>query len=162
MWPHITAEDIIRHVDGMCSKTSVLRGQLLGEVVLPLPTGTDWMEHSNTFEMQDLTLFFFILEVVITVYEPLIMCYRFFNRCSNYDRVLAHTIETHVINWTSLIQKIVKEDSSDLVKTFCNPCPNVEFKFWASRLSNIQNIYNQVFSPSPAPKDCFSVACFYI
>uniref|UniRef100_A0A3P8V3P1 Dynein axonemal heavy chain 11 n=1 Tax=Cynoglossus semilaevis TaxID=244447 RepID=A0A3P8V3P1_CYNSE len=119
MWPHITAEDIIRHVDGMCSKTSVLRGQLLGEVVLPLPTGTDWMEHSNTFEM-----------------------------CSNYDRVLAHTIETHVINWTSLIQKIVKEDSSDLVKTFCNPCPNVEFKFWASRLSNIQNIYNQLQGPT--------------
>ncbi|KAG7460463.1 dynein heavy chain 11, axonemal-like isoform X1, partial [Solea senegalensis] len=66
---------------------------------------------------------------------------------NNYDRVLAHTIETQVIIWASLIQKILKENSSDLLMTGCNPGPTVELKFWASRMSNIQNIYHQLQSP---------------
>ncbi|TKS81941.1 Dynein heavy chain 17, axonemal [Collichthys lucidus] len=55
--------------------------------------------------------------------------------------------ETQVINWTNLIQKILKEDSSDLLMAGCNPGPNEELKFWASRTSNIQNINHQLQSP---------------
>uniref|UniRef100_A0A7N8XYV6 Dynein axonemal heavy chain 11 n=1 Tax=Mastacembelus armatus TaxID=205130 RepID=A0A7N8XYV6_9TELE len=69
------------------------------------------------------------------------------NMYSNYDRALAHTIETHVINWSGLIERILKEDSSDLLLTGCNPGPNVELNFWASRKSNIENIYRQLQSP---------------
>nr|XP_020468391.1 dynein heavy chain 11, axonemal-like isoform X3 [Monopterus albus] len=119
MWPNLMSEDIIRHVERMCWKTSVLREQVIGKTVLPIPNVTDWMENSCSI----------------------------FKLYGNYDRALAHTIETQVINWTSLIQKILKEDSSDLLSTGCNPGPVVELKFWASRKSNIQNIYHQLQSP---------------
>ncbi|XP_071325394.1 dynein axonemal heavy chain 11 isoform X2 [Trachinotus anak] len=119
MWPNLMSEDIIRHVESMCNISSVVRGQVLGKTVLPIPTVTDWMENSHsTFKMYN-----------------------------NHDRALAHTIETQVINWTNIIQKILKEDSSDLLMTGCNPGPNVELKFWASRKSNIENIYHQLQSP---------------
>ncbi|XP_049439851.1 dynein axonemal heavy chain 11 [Epinephelus fuscoguttatus] len=119
MWPNLMSEDIIRHVENMWSKTSVVRGQVLGKCVLPIPTVTDWMEDSySTLKMYN-----------------------------NYDRALAHALETQVINWTNLIQNILKEDSSDLLVTGCNPGPSAELMFWASRKSNIQNIYHQLQSP---------------
>ncbi|XP_023280705.1 dynein heavy chain 11, axonemal-like [Seriola lalandi dorsalis] len=120
MWPNLMSEDIIRHVENICSITSVVQGQVLGKTVLPVPTATDWMENS---------------------YSIFKMLY------NNHDRTLAHAIETQVINWTNLIQKILKEDSSDLFMTGCNPGPDIELKFWASRKNNVQNIYHQLQSP---------------
>ncbi|XP_056236518.1 dynein axonemal heavy chain 11 isoform X2 [Seriola aureovittata] len=119
MWPNLMSEDIIRHVENICSITSVVQGQVLGKTVLPVPTATDWMENS----------------------------YSIFKMYNNHDRTLAHAIETQVINWTNLIQKILKEDSSDLFMTGCNPGPDIELKFWASRKNNVQNIYHQLQSP---------------
>ncbi|XP_043973511.1 dynein axonemal heavy chain 11 isoform X1 [Gambusia affinis] len=120
MWPTLISEDISRHVESMCSMTSVVQGQVLGKTILPIPTTTGWMEKSyNRFKM----------------YE-------------NYDRTLAHTIETQVIIWSSLIQKMLKQDSSDLLQSGCNPEPSIEIKFWASRKSNLEGIHHQLQSPS--------------
>ncbi|KAI9536522.1 hypothetical protein NQZ68_032317 [Dissostichus eleginoides] len=66
---------------------------------------------------------------------------------NNYDRALAHAIESQVINWSNIIQKILKEDSSDLLITGSNPGPDAELKFWASRKANIQNVCDQLQSP---------------
>lgn len=46
MWPNLMSEDIIQHTERMCSKTTVVQGQVLGETVLPIPTVTDWIENS--------------------------------------------------------------------------------------------------------------------
>uniref|UniRef100_A0A671UPK5 Dynein axonemal heavy chain 11 n=1 Tax=Sparus aurata TaxID=8175 RepID=A0A671UPK5_SPAAU len=116
MWPNLMSEDIIRHVESICSKTSVVQGQVLGKTVLPIPATTDWIENS----------------------------YKAFKMYNNYDRALAHAIETQVINWTNLIQKTLKEDSSDILLTGCNPGPDAELKFWASRQSNILICTNQI------------------
>ncbi|KAM4581026.1 dynein axonemal heavy chain 11 [Odontesthes bonariensis] len=119
MWPNLMSEDIIRHVESMCGKTSVVQGQVLGKIVLPIPTAADWIEKSyNTFKMRD-----------------------------SYDRALAHAIETQVISWSNMIQRILKEDSSDLPMTGCYPLPNAELKFWASRKNNIESIHHQLQSP---------------
>uniref|UniRef100_A0A3B4AB83 Dynein heavy chain tail domain-containing protein n=1 Tax=Periophthalmus magnuspinnatus TaxID=409849 RepID=A0A3B4AB83_9GOBI len=64
-----------------------------------------------------------------------------------YDRSLTHTIETHIINWTNQIHKTLMEDSADIMKTGSNPGPWAELKFWASRKSNIESIYQQLQSP---------------
>ncbi|KAM9852522.1 dynein axonemal heavy chain 11 [Aulostomus maculatus] len=121
VWPTLLSEDIIRNAECVCSKTKVVRGQVLGRSFLPVPTATDWIENvSSTSKM----------------YKNIL-----------YDRTLAHAIETQIINWTNLIQKILKEDSSDLLMAGCNPGPDTELKFWASRKSNIQNIYDQLQSP---------------
>ncbi|KAM9310019.1 dynein axonemal heavy chain 11 [Pholidichthys leucotaenia] len=119
MWPKLMSEDILRHVESMCSKISVVEGQALAKMVLPIPSAMNWMtKMHNTFEMNE-----------------------------NYDRALAHAIETQVINWANLIQKILKEDSSHLLMTECNPGPNAELKFWNSRKNNIESIYQQLQSP---------------
>ncbi|XP_034084207.1 dynein heavy chain 11, axonemal [Gymnodraco acuticeps] len=118
-WPTLLSEDIIRHVENMCSKTSVVQGQVLGKSVLPIPAATDWVENAfSNFKMYN-----------------------------NYDRALAHAIESQVINWSNIIQKILKEDSSDLLITGSNPGPDAELKFWASRKANIQNVCDQLQSP---------------
>ncbi|KAM6995333.1 dynein axonemal heavy chain 11 [Tautogolabrus adspersus] len=119
MWPNLMSEDIIRHVERMCCKTSVIQGQVLGKTILPVPSATDWTENSNSS----------------------------IKMCNNYDRALAHAIETLIINWTNVIQNILKEDSSDVIMTGCNPGRNAELTFWASRKNNIQDIYHQLQSP---------------
>lgn len=71
------------------------------------------------------------------------------HRYNTYDRNLAHAIETQVINWTNLIQKILKEDSSDRTpKADWHPGPSAELKFWSSRASNLKHIHLQVNTPS--------------
>ncbi|XP_028983813.1 dynein axonemal heavy chain 11 isoform X2 [Betta splendens] len=117
-WPNLMSEDLLRHVESMYHKTSVVQGQFLGKTVLPIPKATAWMENSCN-----------------TLY-------------GHYDRALAHAIESQVIDWTNLIQKVLQEDSSDLFMMGCNPVPIKELKFWSSRKCNIQNIYNQLQSPS--------------
>ncbi|XP_054638441.1 dynein axonemal heavy chain 11 isoform X2 [Dunckerocampus dactyliophorus] len=118
-WPHLLSEDITRNAESICSKTSVVRQRAMGESVLPIPSATVWLENvSSTFKMY-----------------------------GNYDRALAHNIETHVSNWTNQIHKMLKEDSSDILLHSCNPGPSAELKFWASRKSNIQSIYHQLQSP---------------
>lgn len=46
MWPNLMSEDMILHVENMCSKTSVVRGQTTGEIVLPISMKIDWIENS--------------------------------------------------------------------------------------------------------------------
>lgn len=75
------------------------------------------------------------------------MCISTYSRYGNYNRALAHAIESQVIAWTNLMEKILMEDSLDLFKTDCNPVPSKELRFWSSRKCNLQNIYNQVTSP---------------
>ncbi|XP_030605544.1 dynein heavy chain 11, axonemal [Archocentrus centrarchus] len=118
-WPSLISEDILRHVEFMCSQSSVVQGQVVGRTVLPVPVAGDWMEKSPSS----------------------------FEKHANYDRAVAHAVETQVINWTNLIQKILKEDSSDVLMAGCNPGPSAELKFWASRKNNIESIYHQLQSP---------------
>ncbi|XP_068613056.1 dynein axonemal heavy chain 11 [Brachionichthys hirsutus] len=119
MWPRLMSADIVQHVERVCHRMLFVRGQVVGKTVLPIPTVTDWIENAyNTCEMYN-----------------------------NHDRALSHVMETLVINWTSLIQKILKEDSSDQIMTGSNPGPKAELKFWTSRKSNMQNIYHQLQSP---------------
>lgn len=48
MWPNLMSEDVARHVESMCSITSVVQGQVLGKTVLPMPSATDRMETSHS------------------------------------------------------------------------------------------------------------------
>ncbi|XP_034030917.1 dynein heavy chain 11, axonemal [Thalassophryne amazonica] len=119
MWPNVIAEDFLHQFERVSSKTSVVQGHILGKTVLPLPTAAMWMKRScNVFKMYD-----------------------------SYDRNLAHVIESQVVSWTNLVQRVLNEDSSDFLVTGCNPGPNEELKFWASRKTNLHNIYKQLQSP---------------
>lgn len=51
MWPNLMSQDVVQHVESVCSKTSVVQGQILGKTILPIPATTDWMEKSFLFRM---------------------------------------------------------------------------------------------------------------
>uniref|UniRef100_A0A672ZPD5 Dynein, axonemal, heavy chain 11 n=1 Tax=Sphaeramia orbicularis TaxID=375764 RepID=A0A672ZPD5_9TELE len=70
------------------------------------------------------------------------------NAYSNFKISLAHSFETQIIMWSNLIQKILKEDSSDLLAMGCSPGPSAELNFWASRKSNLKSVYHQLLSPT--------------
>lgn len=46
MWPNLLSDDILRHVERLCSETSVVQGWAFGRTVLPIPTATNWIENS--------------------------------------------------------------------------------------------------------------------
>lgn len=58
-----------------------------------------------------------------------------------------HAVESMVINWAHLIQKVLKEDSAGLILKGMNPGPITELDFWRSRKNNIENIHQQVCVP---------------
>ncbi|XP_061632559.1 dynein axonemal heavy chain 11 isoform X3 [Phyllopteryx taeniolatus] len=118
-WPQLLSEDVTQNARSICSKTSVVRRRALGKSVLAVPPDTDWIGNASSSSKM----------------------------YGNYDRALAHNIETQVSNWTNLIQRLLKEDSSDILLTGSNPGPDAELRFWASRKSNIQSIYQQLQSP---------------
>lgn len=106
-----------------------------------------WKMHSATSKCKKIRPFLFCIWITITVIINKHSTCVFTHRYNNYDRALAHAIESQVINWSNIIQKILKEDSSDLLITGSNPGPDAELKFWASRKANIQNVCDQVCSP---------------
>lgn len=55
-----------------------------------------------------------------------------------------HAVESMVINWAHLIQKVLREDSAELIFKGLNPGPNAELDFWRSRKNNIENLHEQV------------------
>ncbi|RVE62582.1 hypothetical protein OJAV_G00158270 [Oryzias javanicus] len=116
-WPSLMSEDLIRNVESVHSKTSIVQGWALGKIVLPIPTSADWIAHSySQFEMD-----------------------------GSYGRALGHAIETHIINWSCLIQDVLKTDSPELLSF--NPGPKAELEFWSSRMNNLESIYHQLQSP---------------
>lgn len=55
-----------------------------------------------------------------------------------------HAVESMVINWAHLIQKVLKEDSAQLILKGLNPGPSIELDFWRARKNNIEYINEQV------------------
>ncbi|XP_062322712.1 dynein axonemal heavy chain 11 isoform X2 [Osmerus eperlanus] len=119
MWPNLMSQDISRHVEHMRNKTSVVRGHFLGKTILPIPTATAGIEGSQSnVKMPD-----------------------------SFDRTVVHAIESMVISWTHLIQKVLKEDSSEHLLQGLNPGPSAELNFWITRNANMHNIHQQLQSP---------------
>uniref|UniRef100_A0AAR2JLJ5 AAA+ ATPase domain-containing protein n=1 Tax=Pygocentrus nattereri TaxID=42514 RepID=A0AAR2JLJ5_PYGNA len=116
-WPSVISQDVTRHVETLSSKVTVVNGEIHGRTVLPVTAVTERLERRPAADIsQD---------------------------CHD-GRTVMHAIESMVINWTHLIQKVLKEDSAELILKGLNPGPGAELHFWRSRKKNIQNIYDQV------------------
>ncbi|RXM32245.1 Dynein heavy chain 11, axonemal [Acipenser ruthenus] len=118
-WPHFISQDVNRHVENLKSKVSVVKGQVIGRTVLPIPTITD--------RIRD-------------VQEDCI-------KQDHYDRTVVHAIESMVISWTHQIRDVLKEDSAQPLLQGLNPGPRTELDFWKARLENMLSIYEQLQSP---------------
>ncbi|XP_035386791.1 dynein heavy chain 11, axonemal isoform X1 [Electrophorus electricus] len=116
LWPNVISQDVTQHIESLSNKVSVVKGQVYGKTVLPVPAVAGKTEDS--------------LESFLR------------------PRTAVHAVESMVINWTRLIQKVLKEDSADLILKGLNPEPMTELDFWRSRKKNIENIYEQIQSPA--------------
>ncbi|XP_051731342.1 dynein axonemal heavy chain 9-like isoform X1 [Ctenopharyngodon idella] len=63
------------------------------------------------------------------------------------DRSLIYSMETVVIDWTNLVYKVLKKDSSDLLLEGKNPTPHAELSFWKNRFADLQGIHSQLQAP---------------
>ncbi|XP_072536739.1 dynein axonemal heavy chain 11 [Salminus brasiliensis] len=121
-WPNVISQDVTRHIESLSSKVTVVKGQIHGRTVLPVTAVTERIDGcpAATVRLQD---------------------------CHD-GRTGMHAFESMVISWTHLIQKVLKEDSAELILKGRNPGPGAELHFWRSRTKNIQSIYDQLQSPA--------------
>lgn len=70
------------------------------------------------------------------LFEIFHLHFRWYDFCSlpHVDRSLIYSMETVVIDWTNLVYKVLKKDSSDLLLEGKNPTPHAELSFWKNRL----------------------------
>ncbi|XP_066570660.1 dynein axonemal heavy chain 11 [Amia ocellicauda] len=119
-WPYFISQDVSRHVENLKNKVSVVKGQVFGRTILPIPTVTATIGDAprDNINMQD---------------------------C--HDRTLVHTIESMVIKWTHQVRDVLKEDSAAPLLKGLDPGPRTELDFWHSRRENLHNIHEQLQSP---------------
>nr|XP_055065627.1 dynein axonemal heavy chain 11 isoform X2 [Misgurnus anguillicaudatus] len=120
IWPRTISQDVMKHIENLQSKMSVVRGQLYGKTILPFPAISDWLDRCE--------------EETITLQD-------------SHNRAGIYAIESMVISWTHMIHKVLKEDSGDLIVKGLNPGPQAELDFWSSRKTNIQSIHEQLQNP---------------
>ncbi|XP_041102237.1 dynein heavy chain 11, axonemal-like [Polyodon spathula] len=118
-WPHFISQDVNRHVENLKSTVCVVKGQVVGRTVLPIPTITDRIGDAQ---------------------EDCI-------KQDHYDRTVVHAIESMVISWTHQIRDVLKEDSAQPLLQGLNPGPRTELDFWKARLENMLSIHEQLQSP---------------
>lgn len=44
LWPNVISQDVTRHIENLSNKVSVVKGQVYGKTVLPLPAVTERIE----------------------------------------------------------------------------------------------------------------------
>nr|XP_006007896.1 PREDICTED: dynein heavy chain 11, axonemal [Latimeria chalumnae] len=121
-WPYFISQDVERHVENMKNKVYIMKGQVLGRTLLPVPT---------------------VVTKIISYQADDNL-----NKQDGYDRSVLHSIETMVISWTHQIQDILKKDSAQPLLQGLNPGPQAEVEFWETRKENMLGIYEQLQTAS--------------
>nr|XP_006635186.1 PREDICTED: dynein heavy chain 9, axonemal isoform X1 [Lepisosteus oculatus] len=122
-WPHVVSQDIKRHIHALKNNVFVVAGQVRGKTLLPLPAGSEKVEHA-AYEREksgDLA-----------------------------DKSIVHSIESIVIEWSHQIREVLKKDSSEPLLEGKNPTPHIEMQFWKNRYTNLECIYDQLKSAKVA------------
>ncbi|KAF4519850.1 hypothetical protein B566_EDAN005192, partial [Ephemera danica] len=117
-WPVAVAQDVRRHVHSLKSTVYQVKGQVSGQTVLPMPVGVERVHEAER-------------QLTSSGGEVV-------------DLYLKSAIEGVVIKWATQINDVLTEDSSQAFLGSQTPTPAVEIHFWNARLSNLENIYDQL------------------
>jgi len=63
------------------------------------------------------------------------------------DGEMKNSLEAIVLKWSDQIDTVLKDDVSSLFKNGPHPLPIALFSYWTSRLSNLENIFDQLRDP---------------
>ncbi|CAH1258196.1 DNAH17 [Branchiostoma lanceolatum] len=133
-WPTVVSQDVLRHVHNLKSQVYVVGGQVKGKTLLPLPEGAEKIEDAaepdDGYDSREGS------PHEDDFYED------------NYtNRVLLHSLESMIIDWSHQIREVLKKDSAAPLLAGLHPGPDVEITFWNSRCSNLECIYEQLRQP---------------
>lgn len=122
-WPEVIAKDVYKHVYSLKSTVYQVKGQVSGQTVLPLPVGID-----KVHEVEKL-----LIE----------------SNGEICDLYLKSAIEGVTIKWSTQINDVLNNDSSDKQHHSSgnnneHPLPTDELQFWSLRYKNLQYIYEQL------------------
>ncbi|XP_058534261.1 dynein axonemal heavy chain 11 [Ochotona princeps] len=119
-WSCFTSQDMDRHLEVMKNKMYVLKGQMSGRTLLPIPTVAGGMDlDQNSSE----------------------------NKLHANERIILHAIESVVIKWSHQIQEIVEKNSAQPLLSGVHLVPQNELDFWTTRRENLSCIYDQLRAP---------------
>ncbi|NXJ22597.1 DYH17 protein, partial [Dicrurus megarhynchus] len=119
-WPRMVVEDVVRHTHQLQNKMFMMSGKIQGKPLLPLPEHLVSWDDSGT-----------ILDCLV---GPI-------------DGSVLHSIETVVIEWFQQVEEIFSQNSAQPLLEGLHPLPRVEFEFWQTRMTNLECINDQLFSP---------------
>ncbi|XP_030631015.1 dynein heavy chain 17, axonemal-like [Chanos chanos] len=118
-WPKVVSNDVACHANKLKNEVFVVRGQLKGKTLLPLPQNARSLGDSD-----------------------------FSCRASgSVDSKLMYAFETIIIDWTHQVSEVINKDSAQPVLDGLNPLPSAEFDFWDNRLMNLKCIHEQLMEP---------------
>ncbi|XP_077976399.1 dynein beta chain, ciliary-like isoform X2 [Styela clava] len=135
-WPQVVAEDVIKHVRTLNTNVQVWGGHTRGQTVLPLPEGGEKIDDERSESRAS-----------SSSSSRSSMSSEDFNRASKFNdvhRALVHAIESTVIEWAHQVQSVLEHDSSQALLSGANPWPSYEIKFWKTKATNLQYIYDQL------------------
>lgn len=98
-WPAVIAKDVHKHVHSLKNTVYQVKGQVNGQTILPMPVGID-----RIFEVE---------KVLIETNGE--VC----------DLYLKSAIEGMVIKWSTQVNDVLMNDSSEKIGTQVNPVPSV-------------------------------------
>uniref|UniRef100_A0A8C4U9P4 Dynein axonemal heavy chain 17 n=1 Tax=Falco tinnunculus TaxID=100819 RepID=A0A8C4U9P4_FALTI len=123
-WPKVVVEDIMQQTRQLKNEMFMMGRKIQGKPLLLLPEHLD----SQSWCWSITWLPFSPVETV--------------------DILKLHAIETIVIKWSHQIRDILNKDSAQPLLEGLHPLPRTEFKFWHTRMVNLECINSQA-SPSP-------------
>ncbi|GAA6225045.1 dynein heavy chain 9, axonemal [Lates japonicus] len=118
-WPKVVSQDVRHHVHSLKTNVFVVSGQVQGKTLLPLPAGSERLEQAA-------------LETD--------------KRGEIVDKVIIHSLESAVIEWSHQIRAVLKKDSSEALLEGKNPTPHTELLFWKNRYADLECIHSQLKS----------------
>uniref|UniRef100_A0A4W6G4Y5 Dynein axonemal heavy chain 17 n=1 Tax=Lates calcarifer TaxID=8187 RepID=A0A4W6G4Y5_LATCA len=125
-WPKVVSQDVRHHVHSLKTNVFVVSGQVQGKTLLPLP-----LHHSSS---------------LYTV-NGLLMEH---HRGETVDKVIIHSLESAVIEWSHQIRAVLKKDSSEALLEGKSPTPHTELLFWKNRsaplYADLECIHSQLKS----------------
>ncbi|NXM68229.1 DYH17 protein, partial [Serilophus lunatus] len=118
-WPRMVVEDVVRRTHQLQNKMFMMGGKIQGNLLLPLP------EHLVNWDDSGI-----VLDCLV----------------GPADGSVLHSIETVVIEWSQQIEELLSQDSAQPLQEGLHPLPKAEFRFWQTRMTNLQCINDQLLS----------------
>ncbi|XP_055553184.1 dynein axonemal heavy chain 17 isoform X2 [Falco cherrug] len=119
-WPKVVVEDVMQQTHQLKNEMFMMGRKIQGKPLLLLPEHLASHDGSST-----------ILDCPV----------------ETVDILKLHAIETIVIKWSHQIRDILNKDSAQPLLEGLHPLPRTEFKFWHTRMVNLECINSQLLSP---------------